>query len=412
MEMHLLRRGLVDAPTRYIDSKATDPRGRGPAWRGAVDSELLEQLLHQPESQFLDFKEAQYPFVKASDIEKSELLKDILAFGNSWRHTSAYVLIGVREVKGGRGEVVGVGNHLEDASLHQFVNSKTQRRVELAYEVFATEGVEIGVIEIPLQERPIYIRHMFGKVEAEAVYIRDGSSTRKASPDEVAKMGAQQSAEATPRLELSWADIGKHSAIPSPYLANTLLLHPRLPANTFGLPERRRGLIAPLGPTLNPRYSEEIIDYAVQQALLVPLGLLVQNVSRSAARRVRFFGSIPVSDTVTVNEYLDPLPQREYSWIPDVDALTTRTWDEVEARVQRLSDRWEISVEFGDIRPRDSVYTSDPIWICAAESAIVELTGHLFGDNIPEPIPYSLETRFQVETRPMEYRDVLPYLRH
>ena len=70
-----------------------------------MDSELLEQLLHQPESQFLDFKEAQYPFARASDVEKSELLKDVLAFANSWRHTPAYVLIGVREVKGGRSQV-------------------------------------------------------------------------------------------------------------------------------------------------------------------------------------------------------------------------------------------------------------------------------------------------------------------
>ena len=97
--------------------------------------------------------------------------------------------------------------------------------------------------------------------------------------------------------------------------------------------------------------------------------------------------------------------------IPDVDALATRTSNEVEARVQRIGDRWEVSVEFGNIRPRDSVYTSDPIWICAAEPAIVELTGHLFGDNLPEPIPCSLEIQFQVETRPMEPRDVLPYLR-
>ena len=214
-----------------------------------MDSELLEQLLHHPECNFLDFKEAQYRFVKADNIEKSELLKDILAFANSWRLTPAYILIGVREVKGGRSEVVGVADHLDDASLHQFVTSKTQRPVEFTYEVFATEGVEIGIIEIPLQERPIYARHVFGKVGAEAVYIRDGSSTRKANPGEVANMGAQRSAEATPQLELSWADIGKRCAVSSPHPANTLLLHPPLPAETFRLSGQRRGLFdSPLAP--------------------------------------------------------------------------------------------------------------------------------------------------------------------
>ena len=62
--------------------------------------------------------------------QKSELLKDILSFANSWRRTSAYVLIGVEEVKGGRSKVLGVPRHLDDANLHQFFNQKTQRAVE------------------------------------------------------------------------------------------------------------------------------------------------------------------------------------------------------------------------------------------------------------------------------------------
>ena len=84
--------------------------------------------------------------------------------------------------------MVGVVDHLEDADLHQFVNSKTQRSVDFSYERFRTDGVEIGIIKIPLQERPIYARKAFGKVQAGVVYIRDGSSTRQATPDEVAKM--------------------------------------------------------------------------------------------------------------------------------------------------------------------------------------------------------------------------------
>ena len=38
---------------------------------------LFEQLLQMPESEFLDFKRTQYPFIQATDDEKSELLKDI-----------------------------------------------------------------------------------------------------------------------------------------------------------------------------------------------------------------------------------------------------------------------------------------------------------------------------------------------
>ena len=101
------------------------------------DLKLLERLLHEAEGTSLDFKSAQYPFEHATDEEKSELLKDILALTNSWRRTTAYILIGVEEVKGGRSNVVGVDRHLDDASLHQFVNGKTQRPVEFSYQVIS-----------------------------------------------------------------------------------------------------------------------------------------------------------------------------------------------------------------------------------------------------------------------------------
>ena len=54
-----------------------------------MDHELLERLLYQEESEALDFKKEQYPFDNASDGQKSELLKDILAFANAWRQTDA-----------------------------------------------------------------------------------------------------------------------------------------------------------------------------------------------------------------------------------------------------------------------------------------------------------------------------------
>ena len=123
----------------------------------SLDSNLLEQLLHEEEGPALDFKRDQYLFDGADNNTKSELLKDILAFTNAWRRTTAYVLIGVDEVKGGRSQIAGVKTHLDDAKLHQFVNSKTQRPVDFSYSPFRTEGVEIGVIEIPMQTRPTYL---------------------------------------------------------------------------------------------------------------------------------------------------------------------------------------------------------------------------------------------------------------
>lgn len=66
-----------------------------------MDKAFFERLLYEEESETLDFKSEQYRFVKATEEEKSELLKDILGFVNAWRRSEAYILIGVEEVRGG-----------------------------------------------------------------------------------------------------------------------------------------------------------------------------------------------------------------------------------------------------------------------------------------------------------------------
>jgi hypothetical protein len=50
-----------------------------------IDTKLVERLLYEEESSELDFKREQYRFIGASDNDKGELLKDVLAFANSWR---------------------------------------------------------------------------------------------------------------------------------------------------------------------------------------------------------------------------------------------------------------------------------------------------------------------------------------
>ena len=150
---------------------------------------LMEELLNEDVSSTLDFKRDQYPFDKATDEQKGELLKDILAFANAWRRADAYILIGVDDIKGGRSTVVGIGSSFDDASIQQFINSKTNRPIIFSYEVFPFEGSQVGVIHIPLQDRPIYLKKDFGRLKKDVVYIRRGSSTDTASPDEIAKMG-------------------------------------------------------------------------------------------------------------------------------------------------------------------------------------------------------------------------------
>src|SRR5262245_25088774 len=107
-----------------------------------MDHTLFERLLYEEESTTLDFKKEQHRFTKASDEEKSELLKDILGFVNALRRSEAYILIGVEDVRGGRGNPRGIPDtdHLDDHSLQQFVNNMTNRPVRFHYEAFGFEG--------------------------------------------------------------------------------------------------------------------------------------------------------------------------------------------------------------------------------------------------------------------------------
>jgi hypothetical protein len=57
----------------------------GPCEEGKVTDDELRQLLYRRESETLDFTRDQYVFAKASEAQKAELLKDILAFANAWR---------------------------------------------------------------------------------------------------------------------------------------------------------------------------------------------------------------------------------------------------------------------------------------------------------------------------------------
>jgi predicted HTH transcriptional regulator len=168
-----------------------------------MDAALFERLLNEEEGATLDFKRDQYPFAGADDEQKSELLKDILAFANAWRRADAYILIGVEEVRGGRSNVVGVTDHIDDHSLQQFVSHKTNRPPHFSYEAFTFDGQQVGVIKIDQQPRPFYLKADYGKLKKRVVYIRRGSSTGEADLDEVARMGTpvvQEEAD----LRLEW----------------------------------------------------------------------------------------------------------------------------------------------------------------------------------------------------------------
>ena len=116
------------------------------------------------------------------------MLKDIIAFANGWRRSDAFIVVGVKEKKGEKNEVVGIEELLDDADLQQFINKKTQKPIDFIYSNYKLDGKNVGIFKIPLQSRPFYVTKDFGKIKKNVVYIRRGTSTDEATPDEILTM--------------------------------------------------------------------------------------------------------------------------------------------------------------------------------------------------------------------------------
>ena len=154
-----------------------------------MTEEQFLQYKFKSESDSLDFKSEQYKFTSATDDQKSELLKDILAMANSWRSETGYIILGVIDTPEKPNQLIGIQDHVDDAQIQQFVNGKTNRVCTFGYQTITLDGLTFGVLEIPIQPRPVYLKKQYGKLKQETVYVRRGSSTTEAKLEEISLMG-------------------------------------------------------------------------------------------------------------------------------------------------------------------------------------------------------------------------------
>lgn len=257
-----------------------------------IDNSLIDMLLYGEEGVDLDFKRDQYKFLKASEDEKGELLKDILAFANSWRRSDAFILIGIKEVKAGRSKVYGINDKLDDAQIQQFVNSKTNIPLTFSYRNMDFESKCIGIIHIPIQPRPLYLKKDFGKLKKETVYIKRGSSTEIAKLDEIAKMGNSlfEIEQSEPLLEVFFAEIERRMLLADTYSISSLILNTpkKKDIPDYELPpSRQHGLVNFELERANYSYYKELTAFTKQHRLYSPINFAIKNTGSSVARDVR-----------------------------------------------------------------------------------------------------------------------------
>lgn len=372
-----------------------------------LSTALLETLLNMHESEILDFKREQYPFDGADNVQKSELIKDILAFANAWKTSDAHILIGVEEVKGARGNVLGVVHHIDDAKIQQLVNSKTNTPVRFSYLPVEIDSKAVGILRIDKdQERPIYLNKDFGKLKKGVVHIRRGSSTVEAEPDEVAKMGMARisSGVVLPTLELQFGNISNREAIGSRITVSpTILVDPPPPSLSDIIAEKlkpydfeeisrkfaRRSLISDVSlDNFSIKQSpEQIRNYKEQIARMVSFVLVLKNLGEIVADDVRAELICDKSNEyriISERSYPGNQPRGPYGLLVRTPII------DHDLSISSLPEKWLIEACFGKIQPQAEAWLSDKFYLECTVETEVRLYGKIYADNLPKPIDVEL----------------------
>lgn len=331
-----------------------------------------------------------------------------MAFANTRRDSTAYILIGVKEIRGAKSDVVGITEPLIDNNLQQFVGSKTQKSVNFSCTTLSYEGKKVDVIEIPpYQNRPIYLEKDFGKTKKNTVYFRKGSSTDRATPQEIYDMAVEDNKlNEFPQLELrlfdSHSDGSEESSITVISQPFSSKLSEERINNTF----LSWLCSSPLfwGSRKNKNFASEVIEYTASSALLSPLSFELKNTSKVLGKNIRFEGSIAKEDSLRVKP---SLPVKPFRFIQD-DSVDDNS-DDIDHIVEEIS-KWEINIELGNIRPGESFVTQLLMYVGSDISTTITIEGYLYGNDIPVPLPCELEVVIEAEEpRAMKMKDVKNY---
>lgn len=364
----------------------------------------IDELLQESEGTSLDFKRDQYRFGKAASIDdKVCFLKDILSFANSFRRTDAFVLIGIHAVKNGAKEIVGISDHLDDASIQQFVNSKTNRPIEFAYEVVQYEGKSIGVIHIPLQNRPFFLTKQLGSIRAGEVWYRLGSSNAIASPDIIVRMASTQNgveASKEPRIELDVCDPKYEQSLQNTVFTRTSYGIADIDELPDYVPERVTnpfGIAVPMSGNVNRNYWRELAEYIWMRSLGIPFIWHVKNSGVVAARNI----------TITLTQQDNPdllirddAPDEPYARDAIINAALKIRSIHYEHEYVCKGEKWRITSKLGDLQSGTEQWGGDPLYLYAGKSGEYVLNAKVSADNMSVPMMCKFPITVEVKKEP------------
>jgi hypothetical protein len=289
-----------------------------------------------------------------------------------------------------------------------FLNSKTSRPVDFSYGTAHYRGMQIGVIRIPVQERPTYSKKTYGIVQSDVVYLRRGSSTARARPDEIAQMALAQADRDQSRPDLSpliasgvdWSTLNTTVAFETIYLA-----HPNIQSLPDYAPPRSADSFGVISATLakwpNADFYRQQAHYLRSREMLRPIRFAVRNSGKSVASNVKvvfdFRDEVHACKFVLGDDF-PGVPQREHNFADRFPQLLAgRKASDI--AVTKKTHGWEIVATLDRIQAKDTKLTSDQLFIGLAASQTVALTARIFADELTDPVTAGLSLNFTVTTK-------------
>ncbi len=336
---------------------------------------------------------------------------------NAWRSGPAYILIGV-DGAGALPQVVGIPAqaHFDDATLQQFVNSKVQRPIKFSYYPSELHGHQVGVIEIPVQPRPVFLRRDFGRLKANVVYLRRGSSTAEAQPDEIAQMGADNSVLKEGDLEVCFARPGTRQlgGAEFNFICQFLRVEDEPEIPDFEEEEPRGPFVLPSLPfrKRNRDFYRNVVTRAKRLDLLRHTALTVTNIGNLPAKATRIefslFDPNRVWEFCEESDYDIDTPQPYTGLLSAIQPFTpVNLRNEPSYEIQYLDSVWHLNFDFGHLQPGRTLWPSLAFYVGSRKSGTINLEGRVMSDGLPKASNCNLQITAEVTETRTTWREVV-----
>lgn len=257
--------------------------------------------------------------------------------------------------------------------------------------------MSVGVICIPKQARPLYALEAFGVVDAGVVYVRRGSSTATALPDEIAAMGADSAGAQRPQADVRFKFFdsaggpldGKVHEIRVPVFPNKL---PDLAPAQGPFGTRMSAL------PINRDYWRQLAAWVRTRKQAVPVELRVENKSPFALTDCEvhieaFLDEVPVELRVGGKDASAPYD----TFMPDLTNIR-RAWDKDYVDEKSGAEGTAVVVAWGKVLPGATRISEKQFSVFPAANGTIRMTATLYAAELPEPITTELGFQVSAET--------------